>query len=142
MQKTLLLIKPDAVKNKHIGEIISEIEKEFEILDIKFTRLTKTQAKRFYAIHKNKDFFNGLIDFITSGPVVALLLQGHNVQNKVRQFIGDTDPKKAKAGTIRNKFGTSIQKNAVHASNPLENPEKEIKFFFPYVRIKKQRRHK
>ncbi|MCX7785242.1 MAG: nucleoside-diphosphate kinase [candidate division WOR-3 bacterium] len=134
MQKTLLLIKPDAVKNKHIGEIITEVEKEFEILDIKYTRLTKSQAKKFYAIHKNKDFFKGLIEFITSGPIVALLLQGPNIQKRIREFIGDTDPKKAKRGTIRNRFGTSIQQNAVHASNPLENPEKEIKFFFPKVK--------
>lgn len=136
------MIKPDAVKNKHVGEIISEIEREFDIIDIKYTRLNKSQAKKFYAIHKGKDFFNGLIDFITSGPVVALLLQGNNIQKSLRDFIGATDPKKADKNTIRAKFGTSVQKNVVHASNPLENPDKEIKFFFPKAKIKDTRRQK
>jgi nucleoside-diphosphate kinase len=136
------MIKPDAVKYKNIGEIIEKIEKEFEILDIKLTRLNKTQAKEFYAIHKGKDFFKGLIEFITSGPVVALLLQGDNIQERVRNFIGATDPNKAKAGTIRAKFGTTVRENVVHASNPLENPEKEIKFFFPHSNSKKNIRRK
>jgi nucleoside-diphosphate kinase len=125
------MIKPDAVKAKHIGEIISEIEREFEIVDIKLTNLNKIQTQEFYSIHKGKEFFDRLVDFIISGPVVALLLQCNNVQERVREFIGATDPQKAKPGTIRARFGTSIQHNAVHASNPLENPEKEIKFFFP-----------
>jgi nucleoside-diphosphate kinase len=129
------MIKPDAVKAKHIGEIISEIEKEFEILDINYTRLKAAQAKRFYAIHKTREFYKPLVDFIVSGPVVALLLSGDNVQQKLRDFIGATDPKKAKAGTIRARFGSSIRKNAVHASNPLENPAQEIKFFFPKKKI-------
>ncbi len=133
MQKTLLIIKPDAVKSKHIGEIITEIEKEFKILNIKFTHLDKKRAKKFYAIHKKQDFFNPLIDFMTSGPIVVLLLQGTNVQKKIRDFIGTTDPKKAKNRTIRARFGTSIRENAVHASNPKENPNKEIKFFFPSI---------
>lgn len=131
LEKTLLVIKPDAVKEKHTGEIISEIEKEFDIVSIKKTHLSKSQAQQFYAIHQGKEFFDNLVEFIISGPVVALLLQGENVQARVREFIGATDPKKAKPGTIRAKFGTSIQQNAVHASNPQENPEKEIEFFFP-----------
>jgi nucleoside-diphosphate kinase len=125
------MIKPDAVKQKHVGEIIKTIESKFDIINIKSAHLSKKQAKDFYAIHKKKEFYNGLVDFITSGPVVALLLQGDNIQKRVREFIGVTDPKKAKPGTIRARFGTSVQHNAVHASNPLENPEKEIKFFFP-----------
>lgn len=124
------MIKPDAVKAEHIGEIISKIEKEFEILDIKFTRLSKRQTQEFYAIHRGKDFYKSLVDFMISGPVVALLLNGENVQQRLRDFIGATDPKKAKAGTIRAQFGSSIRENAVHASNPQENPAREIKFFF------------
>jgi len=124
------MIKPDAVKQKVVGEIIKTIEAQFKIIDIKLARLSKTQAKDFYAIHKRKEFYKGLVDFITSGPVVAFLLQGDNIQERVREFIGATDPKKAEAGTIRARFGTSVQHNAVHASNPLENPEKEINFFF------------
>ncbi|MEO0076805.1 MAG: nucleoside-diphosphate kinase [candidate division WOR-3 bacterium] len=130
-EKTLLLIKPDAVKNKHIGEIISEIEREFEIVGIKLTQLNRKQAEEFYAIHQGKDFFPSLIDFMTSGPIVALLLQGDNVRTRLREFIGATDPKMAKPGTIRARFGTSIQQNAVHAANPSEDPDKEISFFFP-----------
>lgn len=133
MQKTLLMIKPDAVKRKLIGEIIKCLEREFDILDIKFTLLNRKQAEDFYAIHKGKEFFNGLVDFITSGPVVALLLQGDNIQERVRKVIGATDPKKAEPGTIRARFGTSVQQNVVHASNPLEEPEKEIAFFFPDI---------
>jgi len=124
------MIKPDAVKQKAVGAIIKTIEEKFEIIGIRLTRLNKSQAKNFYAIHKRKEFYKGLVDFITSGPVIALLLQGDNIQEKVRTFIGATDPKKAEAGTIRAKFGTSVQHNAVHASNPLEDPEKEIQFFF------------
>jgi nucleoside-diphosphate kinase len=131
LQKTLLVIKPDAVKRKLVGEIIKCLESEFEILDIKLARLSKSQAEGFYAIHKGKEFCNGLVDFITSGPVVALLLQGENVQERLRKFIGATDPKKAEPGTIRAKFGSSVQQNVVHASNPLEDPEREMAFFFP-----------
>lgn len=133
MQKTLLLIKPDAVKRKLIGEIIKCLESEFEILEIKLTRLSRNQAQEFYSIHKGKEFFEGLVDFITSGPVVAILLQGENIQERIRKFIGVTDPKKAELGTIRARFGISIQQNVVHASNPLEEPEKEIAFFFPDI---------
>jgi len=128
------MIKPDAVKRKLIGEIIKCLEKEFDILDIKFTLLNQKQAEDFYAIHKGKEFFNGLVDFITDGPVVALLLQGDNIQERVRKVIGATDPKKAEPGTIRARFGTSVQQNVVHASNPLEEPEREIAFFFPDIK--------
>lgn len=131
LEKTLLVIKPDAVKRKLIGEIIKCLESEFEILDIKLTHLNQSQAEDFYSIHKGKEFFKGLIDFIISGPVVALLLQGENAQEQLRKVIGATDPKKAESGTIRARFGKSIQQNVVHASNPLEDPEKEIGFFFP-----------
>ncbi|MCS7258211.1 MAG: nucleoside-diphosphate kinase [candidate division WOR-3 bacterium] len=136
MEQTLLVIKPDAVRAKHIGEIISAIEKNFEIVDIKYTRLTKLQAERFYAIHKGKPFYNDLIKFITSGPVVGILLQGENVQRRLREFIGATDPKKAQPNTIRARFGSSITENAVHASNPDEDPQKEIRIFFPKYKKK------
>lgn len=124
------MIKPDAVKAKHVGAIISKIEKEFEILDIIFTRLNKRQAQEFYAIHQGREFYKSLVDFMISGPLVALLLSGDNVQQRLRDFIGLTDPKKAKKGTIRARFGSSIRENAVHASNPQENPAQEIRFFF------------
>ncbi|MEO0132084.1 MAG: nucleoside-diphosphate kinase [candidate division WOR-3 bacterium] len=132
MEKTLLVIKPDAVRAGHIGEIITELERNnFEIVDIKYTRLSRGQAQRFYAIHKGKPFYKDLIDFITSGPVVGILLTGENVQRRLREFIGATDPKQAAPHTIRARFGTTITQNAVHASNPDEDPAKEIRIFFP-----------
>jgi nucleoside-diphosphate kinase len=131
LEKTLLVIKPDAVKRKRVGEIIKTLENEFDIIGIKLTRLNKQQAEDFYAIHKEKEFFSGLVEFMISGPVVAILLQGENIREKLRKFIGATDPKKAEGGTIRAKYGSSVQHNAVHASNPLENPEQEMAFYFP-----------
>lgn len=120
-----------------MGEIIKRIEQNgFEIVDMKFTQLTRPKAAQFYAIHKNKPFFLPLIDFITSGPVLALLLQRENGQRLLRTLVGATDPKKAEKGTIRADFGTTIQRNVVHAANPLENPQREIDFFF----AKKKRR--
>lgn len=131
LEKTLLVIKPDAVKRKRVGEIIKTLENEFDIIGIKLTRLNTQQAEDFYAIHKGKEFFAGLVEFMISGPVVAILLQGENIQERLRKFIGTTNPKKAEKGTIRAKYGSSVQYNAVHASNPLENPEQEMKFYFP-----------
>jgi nucleoside-diphosphate kinase len=131
LEKTLLVIKPDAVKSKLVGEIIRILENKFDIIGIKLTHLNKQQAEDFYAIHKGKEFYFGLVDFMISGPVVAILLQGESIQEKLRKFIGATDPQKAEKGTIRAKYGSSVQYNAVHASNPLENPEQEMKFYFP-----------
>lgn len=114
-----------------MGEIIKRIEHYgFKIIDMNFTQLTKKQASQFYAIHKGKDFFLPLVDFITEGPVLALLLQRNNGQKLLRIVVGATDPKKAKKGTIRADFGTSIQHNVVHAANPQEKPQREINFFF------------
>ncbi len=131
LENTLLVIKPDAVEKKLVGEIIKTLENEFNIIGIKLTRLNIQQAEDFYAIHKGKEFFAGLVEFMTSGPVVAILLQGENIQERLRKFVGATDPKKAEKETIRAKYGSSVQYNAVHASNPLENPEQEMAFYFP-----------
>lgn len=120
------------MKRKLIGEIIKRVEKDgFRILDMKFTRLTRLKAAEFYAIHRGKDFFRPLIDFITEGPVLALLLARENGQKRLRALVGATNPKLAKKGTIRADFGTSTQRNVVHAANPAENPQREIEFFFP-----------
>ena len=128
---TLLMIKPNAVKEHLIGEIISRIEKNgFVIEDIVMKHMTREEAERFYQIHREKYFFNELVDYITSGKVIALLLKGENAQIRLRQLIGSTDPKQAGEGTMRKDFGTDITHNAVHASNPDEDPEREINFFF------------
>lgn len=132
LEKTLLIIKPDGVKRKLIGEIISRIEKNgFDILNIKFLKLTIDEAKEFYQVHKGKDFYHSLCEFIASGPIVVLLLEGEEARIRLRQLVGATDPQKAAEGTIRREFGSSIQENVVHAANPEEDVEREIRFFFP-----------
>ncbi len=132
MEQTLLLIKPDAVRRHRIGEILARLEQAgFAITGLVMRRLNRSQAEQFYAIHKGKEFFPSLVEFITSGPVVASRLEAEDVRSRVRQFIGPTDPAQARPGTIRAVFGTSIRMNAVHASNPEEDVEKELSFFFP-----------
>ncbi len=136
LEKTLLIIKPDGVRRKLIGKIISRIEEEgFDILNIKFLKLTMEEAKEFYRIHEGKDFYLSLCEFMANGPIVVLLLAGENAQVRLRKLVGATDPKKAEKGTIRRDFGTSIQENIVHAANPEENVEREIRFFFPETLI-------
>jgi len=132
MERTLVIIKPDAVKDKHIGEIINRFEKQgFEIIAMKMLQMTEDEAENFYYIHRGKEFFEQLIKFMTSGPCVLMVIQGKNIIKKVRDFIGATDPKKAEKGTIRADFGSSITENAVHASDSLESAKFEVNFFFP-----------
>lgn len=131
MEQTLLVIKPDAVARGVIGEIITMIERSgLRITGMVMRRLSRTEAEEFYSIHHGKDFFAGLVDFIISGPVVALLVAGENARQRVRELAGATDPAKAEPGTIRQRFGTSVRQNAVHAANPAEDVEREIRFFF------------
>ena len=125
------MIKPDGVKRKLVGEIIKRVENDgFKIVNMNFTRLNHQQAAKFYRIHKGKDFFKPLVEFIIEGPVLALLLMRKNGQKRLRELVGATDPKKARKGTIRGDFGTSTRRNVVHAANPQENPQREIEFFF------------
>lgn len=130
-EQTLSLIKPDAVAAKHIGDIIAKFEKEnLRVAGIKMVRLSKDQAEQFYSIHKGKPFFASLTDYISSGPLVAIVLEGDNAVAKNREIMGATDPIKANPGTIRAQFATSITKNAVHGSDSVENARIEIPFFF------------
>ena len=130
--RTLLLIKPDAVRQHRIGEILGRLEAAgFVVTGLVMRRLSRDQAEGLYAIHRGKEFFPGLVEFITSGPLVAVRLEGENVCRRVREFIGVTDPSKAALGTIRADFGTSVRSNAVHASNPEEDVRKELDLFFP-----------
>ena len=131
MQRTLLIIKPDAVKKKVIGKIISMVEKEFAIRGICMKTLTPEEAKKFYKVHEGKDFYEGLVEFMSSGPSVGVLLEGENAIYRLREIVGATDPKKAKPGTIRSLFGTNIRFNAVHASDSPEAAKYEIPFYFP-----------
>jgi len=136
MQRTLGIIKPDAVGKNVIGKIISIIEENgIKIKAMKMVKLTEEQAKGFYYVHKDKPFFNDLIKFMTSGPVVLMLLEGENVIEKWRKLMGATDPAKADEGTIRKLYGTDIEKNAVHGSDAIDTADYETKYFFNALEI-------
>ncbi|KGI55888.1 nucleoside-diphosphate kinase [Campylobacter sp. MIT 12-8780] len=131
MQRTLSIIKPDAVKKGVIGEILARFEKNgLRIAALKKLKLSKEQAAEFYAIHKERPFFKDLVEFMTSGAVVVSVLEGENAVLKNRELMGATNPKEAAKGTIRADFAQSIDANAVHGSDSLENAQNEIKFFF------------
>ncbi|MDL0088884.1 nucleoside-diphosphate kinase [Campylobacter gastrosuis] len=131
MQQTLSIIKPDAVKKGVIGKIIDRFESNgLRVAAAKKIKLSKCDAKAFYAIHSQRPFFNDLVDFMTSGPVVVMVLEGENAVAKNRELMGATNPKEATPGTIRADFADSIDANAVHGSDSLENAKNEIAFFF------------
>jgi nucleoside-diphosphate kinase len=129
--RTFTMIKPDAVGNGHIGAILDDIIKGgFKIVAMKYTQLTKETAGAFYAVHKERPFYNDLVEFMSSGPIVAAILEKDNAVEDFRKLIGATDPSKAEAGTIRNKYAKSIDANAIHGSDSDENAEIEGSFFF------------
>ena len=129
--KTFTMIKPCAVKNGHIGAIISKInEADFRIVAMRMTRLSVSQAQTFYGIHKERPFFNDLVEFMSSGPVVAAILEKDNAVEDYRKLIGATNPENAEEGTIRKLYAQSIQENAVHGSDSDENAAQEGRFFF------------
>lgn len=131
--KTLLMIKPDIVENALHGEVIAFVlRNRFKITNLRMFQLDRTQAERFYEVHKDREFFPSLIDYITSGPVVAMEIDGENIIGEIRSFIGDTDPAKARPGTIRHMYGISIRNNAVHASDSPESAKKELAIAFGY----------
>ena len=129
--RTFAIIKPDAVKRGHTGKIYDRIIKsDFRIMGAKLLKMTKNQAESFYEIHKEKSFFNDLIQFMTSGPCMVLALEKENAVDSWRDTIGSTNPKDAEKGTIRKDFALNVQENAVHGSDSNENAQKEIAFFF------------
>ncbi len=131
MEQTLSIIKPDAVAKGVIGKILDRFESNgLRVAALKKLQLTKEQAGEFYAIHKERPFFNDLVEFMTSGPVVVSVLEGENAVLKNRELMGATNPKEAEPGTIRADFADSIDANAVHGSDSLENAKNEIAFFF------------
>jgi nucleoside-diphosphate kinase len=131
LEKTFLLIKPDAVERNLIGEILKRIEDAgFRIIDLKMGVLPQSQAERFYQVHRGKHFFEKLIDYMASGKVVAVLLERQDAVKKLRQVVGATDPKDATEGTIRHDLALDGRRNSVHASDSPENVEFESKFFF------------
>jgi nucleoside-diphosphate kinase len=131
IEQTLSIIKPDAVEANNIGQILSRFEKAgLKIIAAKMLFLSQEQAKGFYAVHAQRSFFQELVDFMTTGPVLILVLEGENAVAKNRELMGATNPKDAAPGTIRADFAKSIDKNAVHGSDSKENAKTEIAFFF------------
>ena len=131
MERSLVLIKPDAMQRRLAGTIISRLEKQgLKPVALKMLHMDKALARQHYAIHKNKAFFEGLINYITSTPIIAIVFEGKGAVEVIRKMMGATDPAKAEAGTIRADFGTDIQNNVVHGSDSIETAEKEIKLFF------------
>jgi len=128
---TLTIIKPDAVQGNHAGNILKLIiEKGFRIAAMKMFKMSEEQASSFYAVHKDRDFYKNLVVFMSSGPVIAAIIEKPDAVAEYRRLMGATDPSKAGAGTIRNIYSTSIQKNAVHGSDSDENAVIESNFFF------------
>lgn len=131
IQQTLSIIKPDAVGKNNVGPIIARLEQNgLQIVAAKMVHLTKDQAEGFYAVHKERPFFNDLVKFMTSGPVVVMVLNGDNAVAKNREVMGATNPKDAAKGTIRADFAANIEENAVHGSDSEDNAKTEIAYFF------------
>jgi nucleoside-diphosphate kinase len=136
LERTLSIIKPDAVAKNVIGEIYSRFEKAgLKVVAARMTQLTRKQAEGFYEVHRERPFFNALVEFMTSGPVMVQALEGEGAVLKNRELMGATNPKDAEAGTIRADFADSIDANAVHGSDSLENAAIEIAYFFPATDI-------
>ncbi len=131
MERTLSIIKPDGVASSHIGDVIRRLEeKGMKIIAAKMIHMTRAQAEGFYEVHREKPFFNSLMDFMTSGPVVVMVLQGENIIAAYREIMGATNFEEAAEGTIRKDFATSIEKNIVHGSDSPETAAFEIGYFF------------
>lgn len=133
MNRTFTMIKPDAVENGHIGAILNDIiEAGFKIVAMKYLKLSKEDAGAFYAVHKERPFYNDLVEFMSSGPVVAAILEKDNAVEEYRKLIGATNPQEAAEGTIRYKYAKSIDANAVHGADSDENARIEGSFFFSH----------
>lgn len=137
MEKTLLIIKPDAVSRNLIGEIIARVEKaRFKIKAMKMVQLKPADARRFYTVHEGKPFLEELVAFMSSGPVVPIWLEKENAVADLRKLIGATNPKNADPGTVRHDLAIDMGKNSVHGSDSPENAKTEIEFFFPNSEMK------
>jgi nucleoside-diphosphate kinase len=131
---TFAIIKPNAIRTGKAGPILSMINEEgFEISAIKMVQMTVQQAESFYSVHNGKSFFDALVEFMISGPVIVMILKHENAVDKFRKLIGDTDPMKAESGTIRKTFAVSAKMNAIHGSDSEESADREANFFFPEI---------
>ena len=131
LERTFGIVKPDAVEKSAVGGVIEMIEKAgLKIVGLRMVKLSDAQARAFYAVHKERPFFSALVSFMTSGPCVVMAIDGENAIARYREVMGPTDSAKAPAGTIRNKYGTNIERNAVHGSDGPETAKAEVAFFF------------
>lgn len=131
MERTFVMIKPDGIQRRLMGKILQRIEQAgFKIVAMKFLKVSQEMAEKHYEIHKGKPFYEGLIKYITSGPVLAMVVEGENAIERIRQMVGSTDPQKAEPGTIRGDFAQHIGRNIIHASDGKETAEKEINLWF------------
>lgn len=138
---SLVLVKPDAIQRGLAGEIISRLERKgLKIVAMKMLQMDKTLAQRHYAIHEDKAFFGGLVDFITSSPIIAIVFQGKEAVEVIRQIMGETDPAKARPGTIRGDLALDLGCNLIHGSDSAENTRKEIDLFFSQDEVLEYRR--
>jgi nucleoside-diphosphate kinase len=136
MERTLSIIKPDGVGKGLTGEVVKRLEQAgIRICAMKMVRLTLEQARMFYAVHRERPFYSSLTEFMTSGPIVAMVLEGENVIRRNRDLMGATNPKEASPGTIRRDFASDVEKNIVHGSDAPETAAQEIKFFFNDLEI-------
>ncbi len=141
MERSLVLIKPDALQRGLTGDIIARLEKQgLKIVALKMLHLDKALAQRHYAVHKDKPFFNNLVNYISSAPIIAVILEGEKAVEVARNTMGATDPAKAGIGTIRGDFGLNIERNTIHGSDSTQTAEEEIKLFFSEDEIFNYRR--
>jgi nucleoside-diphosphate kinase len=131
LERTLFIIKPDAVERRLIGKILAHVEdKGYRIAEARFSRMTRDEAQTFYSEHQGKPFFNDLVEYMTSGPVLLTCLEREDAVRTLREVVGATDPAQAAPGTVRQLFGRSKQENSVHASDSLASADREVKLFF------------
>ncbi len=131
VERTLSIIKPDAVAAGQAGEILAMIEKAgFRILALRMTRLTEAQARGFYAVHRERPFFPGLVKFMTEGPIIVMALEREDAIKQLREVMGATNPANAAEGTVRKRFASNIERNCIHGSDAPETAETELRFFF------------
>lgn len=131
VQRTLVFVKPDGVQRGLVGEIISRLERKgLKIVALKMLQMDRAMAERHYGVHRDKPFFSSLVDFITSGPIIAAVIEGKDAVDVVRRMMGETDPLQSASGTIRGDFGLEVQENLVHGSDSEENAHEEISLFF------------
>ena len=132
VERTFSIIKPDAVAAGNTGAILAQLQQSgFKILGMRMTRLSEPQAQAFYAVHSARPFFNGLVKFMTAGPIVVLALEREDAVKQLREVMGATNPANAADGTVRKRFATDIERNAIHGSDAPETAEAELRFFFP-----------